>query len=67
MGGFGHWGGGDMTRGGSRRVPGSSRRRRRPRRCRYDDSIVTRAGQERGKFFCRECNRVLDRSETKNL
>ena len=40
-------------------------RRRRPRRCRYDGSIVTREGQEQGKFFCYECNRVLNYSETK--
>lgn len=66
--GFGHWGGGgDMTQGGSRRLPGSGRPRRKPRRCRYDSSIVTRAGQEKGKFFCHECRRVLEYSETKRL
>ena len=66
MGGFGHWGGGgDMTERGSRRAPGTSKRRRKPRRCRYDNSIVTRAGQKKGTFFCYECNRVLDYSETK--
>jgi hypothetical protein len=64
---FGHWGGGDMTRGGSRRLPGSGRPRRKPRRCRECDSIVTREGQERGKFFCHVCNDVLDYSETKTL
>lgn len=56
-----------MTTGGSRRVPGSGKVRRKPRRCRYDDSIVTRAGQKKGKFFCRECGRVLDYSETRRL
>ncbi len=54
-----------MTQGGSRRVPGSGEHRRKPRRCRYDSSIVTRAGQERGKFYCRQCGRVLDYAETK--
>ena len=56
-----------MTHGGSRRAPGSSKRRRSPRRCRYDNSIVTREGQEKGKFFCHVCNTVLDSRETKRL
>jgi len=51
-----------MTRGGSRRVPGFGKRRRRPRRCRKHDILVRR---EQGKFFCRECNRLLEYSETK--
>jgi hypothetical protein len=56
-----------MTRGGSNRVPGSGPTRRKPRRCRYDNSIVTREGQEKGKFFCHVCDAVLDSSETKRL
>jgi hypothetical protein len=56
-----------MTRGGSRRVPGSGKRRRKPRRCRYCGSIVTREGQKEGKFFCHKCGKVLDSSETKRL
>jgi hypothetical protein len=53
-----------MTRGGSRRVPGSGKRRRKPRRCRYDNTIVRR---EASKFRCSECNRLLEYSETKTL
>lgn len=56
-----------MTQGGSHRLPGARARRRKPRRCKYDRSIVTREGQEKGKFFCHECNQVLDYSETKTL
>ncbi len=56
-----------MTRGGSRRVPGSGGARRKPRRCRYDGAIVTRAGQEKGKFFCHQCGRVLNYEETKTV
>ncbi|MEU4250915.1 hypothetical protein AB0F15_26260 [Amycolatopsis sp. NPDC026612] len=65
---FDHWGGGgDMTRGGSRRVPGSGGARRKPRRCRYDGAIVTRTGQEKGKFLCHQCGRVLNYEETKTV
>lgn len=50
----------------SKKLPaGQIRRRRKPRRCGYDGSVVTREGQERGRFFCYECNQVLDYSETK--